>query len=64
MEEVVPKMACQRGSMRYNPEGGESDPAEGVHRRFKKNSSILSCIGNASKVNSVDGQGTRSKLIQ
>jgi len=25
--------------------GGESDPAEGVRRRCKKNSLVLSCIG-------------------
>jgi len=32
--------------VRDNPEGGESDPAEGVCRRSKKNSpSVLSCIG-------------------
>jgi len=29
-----------------NPKGGESDPAEGVRRRCKKNiPSVLSCIG-------------------
>jgi len=38
---VVPKMAIQN-----NPEGGESDPSEGVRRRCMKNSpSVLSCIG-------------------
>jgi len=26
-------------------QNGELDPAEGVHRRCKKNSSVLSCIG-------------------
>jgi len=32
--------------MRYNPGGDESNPAEGVRRRCKKNfSSVLSCIG-------------------
>jgi len=31
--------------MRDNPGGGESDSAEGVCRRCKKNSSVLSCIG-------------------
>jgi len=32
--------------MRDNPGGGESDSAEGVRRRCKKNSpSVLSCIG-------------------
>jgi len=32
--------------MRDNPEESELDPAEGVRRRFKKNSpSVLSCIG-------------------
>jgi len=32
--------------MQDNPGGGESDPAEGVCRRCKKNShSVLSCIG-------------------
>jgi len=30
--------------MRDNP-GDESDPVEGVRRRCKKNSSVLSCIG-------------------
>jgi len=27
-----------------NPEGGELDPAKGVRKHCKKNSSILSCI--------------------
>jgi len=32
--------------MRDNPGGGELDPAEGVRKRCKKNSSsVLSCIG-------------------
>jgi len=32
--------------MRDSPEGGESDPAESVRKRCKKNSlSVLSCIG-------------------
>jgi len=32
--------------MRENPEGGESDPAEGVRRRCKKNYPfVLSCVG-------------------
>jgi len=31
--------------MQDNPEGGELDPAEGVRRRCKKNSSVLSCVG-------------------
>jgi len=30
--------------MRDNPGGGESDPAEGVRWRCKKNCSVLSCI--------------------
>jgi len=34
--------------MRDNPEGGELDPAEGVHRRCMKNS-ILSCIGKTTR---------------
>jgi len=38
MEEVVPKMAPKEAQMRYNPGGDESDPAEGVRRRCKKNS--------------------------
>jgi len=46
MEELVPKMACRRGSDVGNPRGSECDPAEGVPRRYKKNyHSILSCIG-------------------
>jgi len=36
--------------MRNNPGGGESDLAEGVHRRCMKNSpSVLSCIGKRTK---------------
>jgi len=36
--------------MQGNPGGGESDPVEGVCRRYKKNSpSILSCIGKRTK---------------
>jgi len=31
--------------MRDNPGGGELDPAVGIRRRCKKNSSVLSCIG-------------------
>jgi len=45
MEEVVPKIARQEAWVRDNPERGELDPADDVHRRCKKNSSsILSCI--------------------
>jgi len=44
--EVVTKIARRRGSDADNPGGGESDPAEGVRTRCKKNSpSVLSCIG-------------------
>jgi len=35
--------------MQDNPEEGELDPAEGVSRRCKKNSSVLSCIGKRTK---------------
>jgi len=38
-------MAFRRGS-EDNPGGGELDPAEGVRRRCKNNSSsVLSCVG-------------------
>jgi len=45
------KKYCQRWcagevQVQDNPVGDESDPAEGLHRRCKKNSpSVLSCIG-------------------
>jgi len=42
--EVVPKIARRTGSDAEHP-GGELDPAEDVHRRCKKNSPALSCIG-------------------
>jgi len=35
--------------MRNSQGGGESYPAEGVHRRCMKNSSVLSCIGKRTK---------------
>jgi len=35
--------------MRDSHGGGESDPAEGVHRRCMKNSPFLSCIGKRTK---------------
>jgi len=35
--------------MRDNPEGSELDPADDVHRRCKKNSPVLSCIGKRAK---------------
>jgi len=36
--------------MRDNPEGGELDPADDVHKRCKKNSpSVLSCIDKRTK---------------
>jgi len=37
--------ARRRGSDADSQRGGESDPAEGVCWRCKKNSSVLSCIG-------------------
>jgi len=33
-----------KAKMRDNPERGELDTADDVHRRCKKNSSVLSCI--------------------
>jgi len=36
--------------VRNNPEGGESDPAECVHRLCKKNSPVLFCIGKKIKI--------------
>jgi len=45
LEEVVPRWCTGEAQMRDNPGGGESDPAEGVRRRCKKNSSVLFCIG-------------------
>jgi len=45
MEEVVQKWRAGEARMRDSPEGGESDPAEGVRSRYMKNSSVLSCIG-------------------
>jgi len=38
MEEVVLKSRAEETQIRDNPEGGELDPAEGVHRRCRKNS--------------------------
>jgi len=35
--------------MRDNPKVGELDPAEGVRKRCKNTSSILSCIGKRKK---------------
>jgi len=51
MAEVVPKMARRKGSnMRDNPERDELlDLQKDVCRHFKKNSSILSCIGKTKK---------------
>jgi len=46
---------CQRwhageAQMRDNPGGGESEPAQGVYRRCKKNSpSVFSCLGKTTR---------------
>jgi len=41
--------------MRDYPEGGEFNPAEGVRRRCKKNSSVLSRIGKRTREDSDRG---------
>jgi len=49
--------------MQDNPGGGESDPAEGVHRHCKKNSpSVLFCIGKRTKAGET-GKGQFSEEI-
>jgi len=44
MAEVVTKMVRREARMWHNPEGGNLDPADDVHRCCKKNSLVLSCI--------------------
>jgi len=37
MEEVVPKITCQRGQTQDNPEEGKPDHADNIYRQCKKN---------------------------